>query len=520
MDMHRQRGEQLLTLDRLFDRAFARYEDRVAIRFGDQRLTYGDLDERTARLANAFRDLGLAADDRVGILMENRPEYVVAHVAAVRAGVTVVPLNSRLNDHQLRSLLRTADLDTLLVDGSFFDVVDEIQCETNELNHVIGHGTDASLPIGFHDFADVLDRSDPSPPQVANEPTDVAALYYTSGTTGEPKGVMHAHRPLVLNCYAHIRELDVRRDERMLLGTPLSHSAEPFARAGLAQGGTLVLKQGLDAAEVLATIDDRDVTWTYLVPTVISEMLKDPTIEEADTDSLETLAYGAAPMPKPILESAIERFGRIFVQFYGLTEVPNLITVLPKSEHEPGSDSALNSAGYPAQLVEVTLKELDAPWADEVGEIAVRSPYALVRYAGDHEAYDADEWLRTGDVGRIEDGMVYVLDRLQDVIVTEGRPVYSTVVENDIQRHPDVKQVAVIGVPADGSGDADRRRTDQRVKAVVVPADGESVEAADVREVCDGRTDGSVPHSVDVVGQLPETPYGKIDKKALRDPYW
>lgn len=518
--MDRQRGEQLLTLDRIFERAFERYEERIAIRFGDTRLTYGDLDDQSARLSNALRDLGLAADDRVGILMENRPEYLVAHVAVVRAGITVVPLNSRMDDHELRSLLQTADLDTLLVDGAFFDTVDEIQCETNELNHVIGHSTDAPLPIGFHDLAEILDRADPVPPSVTIDPTDVAALYYTSGTTGEPKGVMHAHRPLVLNCYAHIRELDVRRSEQMLLGTPLSHSAEPFARAGLARGATIILKQGLDGATVLETIDARDVTWTYLVPTVVSEMLKDPAIEEADTASLDTLVYGAAPMPRPVLEAAIEEFGHVFVQFYGLTEVPNLITVLPKSEHDPESDSALTSVGYPAQLVEVTLKELDASWADEVGEIAVRSPYALVRYGGDHEAYSDGDWLRTGDVGRIEDGKVYVLDRLQDVIVCDGCPVYSTVVENAIQRYPDVKQVAVIGVPADGGGDADRRRTDQRVKAVVVPADGKPVAADDVREFCDGDVDRSVPDSVDVVGKLPETPYGKIDKKALRDPYW
>jgi fatty-acyl-CoA synthase len=518
--MGEHRGAHLLTLDRLFERAFTRYGERVALRFRDQTVTYAALDEQSAQFANVYRSLGLTADDRVGLLMENRPEFVAGHIGAIRAGTTVVPLNSELNDAQLRSLVHMADLDTLVLGETFFDIVHDIQQETSELNYVIGRADAEPLPIGFHDLSEVLDRADTTPPAVSIDPADTAAVYYTSGTTGDPKGVVHAHRPLTLNAYAHIQEFDIHRNERMLLTTPLSHSAEPFTRAGLAQGATIVIEQGFESSDVLETVESQEITWLYLIPTMIAELLEDERLSAVDTDSLETLVYGAAPIPKPVLRDGIEEFGQIFVQFYGLTEVPNLITVLPKEEHDPDDEDVLTSAGYPTQLVEVTLLDLAADWADDVGEIAVRSPYALVEYTGEETAYTGDGWLRTGDVGRIEDGRVLVLDRIQDVVVVDGEPVYSTVIENAIQRHPDVKQVAVIGVPANDSTERGRDRTAQSVKAVVTPVDGASIDAAGLREFCRDHLDGGYPDSVDVVGQLPETPYGKIDKQALRDPYW
>ena len=509
------RGAHLLTLKRLFECAFRRYGTQTAIRYGGRDLTYAELDERSARLANGFRALGLESGSQVGILMENRPEFILAHIGALRAGVTVVPLNCELNDRQVRSLLERSDIDVLTIDEAFFDVVRVIQREQGELRHVIAHAEDGTIPIGFHDLSELLYRADSSPPDIEIAPTDTAALYHTSGTTGNPKQVVHSHRALTLNCYAHVHELDIRQDERMLLMTPLSHSAEPFARAGLAQGATVVLRQGFESAEVLTALEREEITWTYLIPTMIGKLLDDETLSGVDTGALATVAYGAAPIPEPVLRDGIAEFGEVFVQFYGLTEVPNLISVLPKSEHDP-DDSALASAGYPTQLVEVTLLDIAADWADDVGEIAVRSPYTLVEYAGDRRAYTEDGWLKTDDLGRIEDGRLQVLDRIQDVIVVDGEPVFSASVESAIQHHPRVKQVAVIGVP----GNDTDRTADQRVKAVVVPAEDATVEAEELREFCRDRLDDGLPESVDIVGRLPETPYGKIDKQALRDPYW
>lgn len=510
---------EMLTVDRLFERTFERYGDRTAIRFNEETLTYEALDEMSAQLANVYRSLGLTTDNTVGILMENRPEFIVAHVAAIRAGVTTSPLNNELDPTQVQSLLRSGDLDVLVVGEEFFEVVHSIQRESNVLQHVIAHADTESIPIGFHNLEELLSRADTEPPESRLSPTDTAAVYYTSGTTGDPKGVVHTHRSLTLNCYAHVREMEIHHDERLLLTTPLSHSAEPFTRAGLAQGATIILKQAFDSRDVLETIETESITWTYLIPTMIGALVDDEKFTQATTDSLRTIAYGAAPIPAPVLQRGLDELDKVFVQFYGLTEVPNLITVLPKSEHDVDRGT-LRSAGYPTELVDVQLMEIDAAWATNVGEIAVRSPYALTDYLGDRTAYTDDGWLRTGDVGRIEDGLVYVLDRIQDVIVVDEEPVFSTTVENTLQRHPDVKQVAVIGVPANGTGATPVEQREQRVKAVVVPSNGTSVETGDFKELCREELADEYPHSVDIVGQLPETPYGKVDKQALRDPYW
>lgn len=511
-------GGHLMTLDRFFEQAFDRYRERPAIRFCDQRYTYGELDDHTARLANAYRSLGLGADDRVGILMENRPEFIVAHIAAVRAGIPVVPLNSQLGAEEARTLIQLANLHTLLVDDAFFDVVRDFQRDTQALNYVIGYSERRSLPIGFHSFTEILDRADPGSPPTDTSPDDIAAIYFSSGTTGEPKGVMHAHRPLVLNSYAHIQELDVRRGERMLITTPLAHSAEPFTRAGLAQGATIFLHQAFDSERVLTAIQKEAISWTYLVPTMIATLVDDPLAADRDVASLSTLAYGAAPIPKPILENGLERFGEVFVQFYGLTEVPNLISVLPKADHDSDDETALNSAGYPTQLVEVSVRELDTQWANDVGEICVRSPCSFVGYTTDQPRTDDEGWFRTGDVGYLDSvGRVHVLDRLEDVIVRDGKPVYSSTVESTIQRHQEIKQIGVIGIPRNGHADDP---PDQLVKAVVVPSNGQRIELDDLQAVCRDHLGQELPDSIDIVGQLPETPYGKIDKKALRDPYW
>ena len=510
---------RLLTLDRLFERSFSRHPDQVAITTDGESIEYRTLDERSAMLANVYRKLDLTAQDRGAILMENRSEFLVAQIGALRANVTVVPLNNQLADDEVHTLLELAQPSTVVVDSKFHEILDGAQQEIDSLSYIIGCGSDRELPMGFHRWAEMLDRAHSEPPSVAARPDDIAAVYYTSGTTGQPKEIRHTHRSLVLNTYAHLQEMDIRPGEQMLLVTPLAHSAEPFARAGLAQGGTLSLQRGFDAETVVQTLGEEGITWTYLVPSMITELLE--TVEDSDAgEELNTLAYGAAPISQSVLERGIKQFGRVFVQFYGLTEVPNLITVLPKQEHDPDDDTALQSAGYPCQLVELTLIGLEEEWAGpDIGEIAVRSPYAMSGYGGQVEdSYDEGGWLRTGDVGRIDsEGRVHLLDRLQNVIVQDGKPVYSTLVENAIQRHPGISQVGVIGVPKDSERGTD---TDQTVKAVVVPNDGAEVDLESLQDCCVEELDCELPDSLDIVGELPETPYGKIDKQALREPYW
>jgi len=220
----------------------------------------------------------------------------------------------------------------------------------------------------------------------------------------------------------------------------------------------------------------------------------------------------------------------VFVQFYGLTEVPNLVAVLSKANHDTDENAWLRSNGIPAQLADITLLEFGNEWDerdDDVGEIGVQSPYAMEGYLGEDltASRSSSEWIRTGDVGRIDDdGRLYILDRIQNVIISDDQLVYSTEVESVIQRHPMVSEVATIGVPRDSVDyirDASFHENEQDVKAVLSLADGEMLELDELQAFCRERLDPpAVPDSVDTVGTLPQTPYGKVDKKLLRDPYW
>jgi fatty-acyl-CoA synthase/long-chain acyl-CoA synthetase len=227
------------------------------------------------------------------------------------------------------------------------------------------------------------------------------------------------------------------------------------------------------------------------------------------------------------LKRVIDILGPVFVQFYGLTEVPNLVAVLPKANHDADENAWLQSNGIPAQLADIALLDFGNEWDDDIGEVGVKSPYTMAGYLGDDPTASRSnsEWLRTGDIGRIDDaGRLYILDRIQNVIVSDDQLVYSTEVESVIQRHPTVREVAVIGVPrnsVDYIKDATLHESEQDVKAVLSLDDGELLELDKLQAFCRERLDpAAVPDSIDTVGTLPQTPYGKVDKKLLRDPYW
>lgn len=523
-------NRELCTLGEFYEELFRRYGDEPAITFHDRTTTYADLDAQSARLASAFHSLGLGESDRVAILIQNRPEFLVTEIAAARANVTTVPLNCQLSTEECEHALADAAPDVLVVGPSFFETVQELQQRSLECRHVIGIGDDEELPIGFHSFEALLEKASTEVPGVRSTADDIATIFYTGGTTGEQKGTLHTHESIVLNLYSHIYELEVRKEERGLLVTPLSHSAGYFAKTILMQGGTVVLQQDFDQETVLQTIEDERISWLYLIPAMLTELLDHAVIDDADTSSVDTLVYGSAPMPASRLEAGLDAFGQVFIQFYGLTEVPNLVAVLPKSKHDPDEPAWLQSNGIAAQLADITLLDFGNEWdnwADDIGEVGIRAPYAMLGYMdADRRPSQTDsEWIRTGDIGRIDDiGRLYILDRIQDAIVSDNQLVYSTEVESVIQRHPNVHDVAVIGIPkksADHISDAKFHESEQRVKAVLSLNDGELLELDELQEFCQERLDEpAVPDSIDTVGKLPQTPYGKVDKKLLRDPYW
>lgn len=511
------------TLADAFETSLRKYADRTAVEAGDRSLTYRELDRRANAVAHSLVEHGVDVGDRVALVMSNCLEYVVADLAIIKAGGAKLPLNDMLTADEFAYMLDDSGAGTVICGPNFTETIASINADLDSIETVVG--IDDASPAGFTAF-ETLDGDRTDPPAQSPMPDDIAGHYYTGGTTGKPKGVLHDHRSLTTNAYAHIVELGITSDETQLLMTPLPHSAGLFLWAGLLTGATAVIRAGFDPAEALDLIEAHEVTRTFMVPTMIYRLLDHPDLDATTTDSLESLIYGAAPMTPARLREGLDLFGPVFLQFYGQTEVPNLITTFGKAEHrqavETGNDERLSAAGYPCLTADVRIVDAETGHPDdqlpagETGEILATAPYQMAGYYERPEATAetvVDGWVRTGDVGRRDnEGYLYLLDRASDLIISGGMNVYSTEVEEALAENDGVQEVAVIGIPDDEWGEA--------VTAVVVPR-SESLTEADLLSFADTElADYKKPKSVVFRESIPKTPYGKMDKKALREPYW
>lgn len=510
------------TLKHLYEAVLSRYKTVPAITYGNETLTYGDLDDDSSRLASALVDRGLRTEERVGILMSNRPEYAVVDIALARAGLARVPLNDMLSAADVEYMLNNSKASTLVVGPGLIETARTVAPNVSTLDRVITIDASPSVELeGDYDvepFERLLETGAPDPPDVPVSSSTLAGIFHTGGTTGDPKGVKHTQGNLALNALAHAIELEIKPRDRLLLMTPLPHSAGLIMAGGLTQGGTHVITQGFDAEQALSLIEQEGIAWTFMVPTMVYRVLDQLEDEEYDTSTLETLVYGAAPMKPDRLRDGLDELGNVFLQLYGQYETPDLITVLPKAAHDPDDEERLSSCGLPTTMCEVKLVDDSGAQVPpgQPGEILARAAYSMEGYYGMPEKTAEtmeNGWIHTGDIGRMDtDGYLYIVDRDSDVIISGGMNVYSVTVEETVQKHEQVANVAVVGVPDDEWGEA--------VKAIIVP-DGDGVDRADLRSFCADRLAAyEVPKSFDIVEQLPTTPYGKLDKKRLREPYW
>lgn len=508
------------TLTDALNQSLDRFADQVAVTVEDSEYTYGELDERSNAVANALVDRGVEPGDRVALMMSNCLGYVIADLALLKAGAVKLPLNDMLTENEFEYMLSDSGTETVIAGPKFTDTLASLDASVDTLNRGVVIDSESEQ---FDTLADLESEGDSTePPSVSISPESPVGHFYTGGTTGDPKGVIHSHDNFLQNMYAHITELDLTGDDTLLLMTPLPHSAGLFLWAAMLLGAKSVIRPGFDPEQALRDIEEHEVTWSFLVPTMIYTLLDDPALAETDTSSLETVIYGAAPMTPARLREGLAEFGPVFTQFYGQTEVPNLITVLGKKEHriavEEGQEQRLGSAGQPTLMADVKIVDTETgerqPTGRE-GEILASAPFVMDEYWNLPEKTAEtieDGWVHTGDIGkRDEDGYVYLLDRKSNMIISGGMNIYSTDVEDVLATHPDVAQVAVIGVPDEKWGEA--------VTAIIVP-DGE-VTAADIHDFADDELgDYKRPKHVEFRDELPKTPYGKIDKKALREPYW
>lgn len=482
------------------------YPDRAALTRGTTTRTYSEVAARVAALAAALTELGLRRGDRVAVWSHNRPEVVETYFACWQVGLVVVPVNAKLTVDEVAFHVRDSGAAAVVYGQEFADDVASIS-----VAHRIGIGEQFDALLARHQDAshggvDVVDVAPDAP----------AWLFYTSGTTGRPKGAILTHANLVFMVVSWCADLHQLRPEDVVLHcAPLSHGAGFHALVTVARGAHAVVHDRFDPAAVLDTIAAYQITTTWLVPTQIRMLLDCPGLDAADGSSLTHVVYGGAPMHAADLAEAVERIGPVFVQLYGQGESPMTITYLRREEHRPDRPDAevLTSTGVARTGMEVRVVDADGACvaARETGEILVRGPSVMAGYWNRPDATAEslrDGWLYTGDVGMLDEhGYLYVLDRMKDLIITGGSNVYAREVEEVLLSHPAVHEVAVFGVP-------DRTWGELVVGAVVPDTE---VDSDDLLAFCRERmTSFKRPRRIHLLSALPRNAYGKVLKRELR----
>ncbi len=510
------------TIGDLLRKAVSHYAGRVAVKHGDRALTYRELGAQVNRLANALLGLGLGHGDRVVLLMWNCAEYVVCDFAVASAGLVKVPLNHLLTRDDILFRIQDSEAAALVCDEHFAPMVVELAPQCPSLRHRICITGGGRAPDSFTSFEALLAAASARRPGAAVSHDDLVGIMYTGGTTGRSKGVMHTHKSVIAIGYSEIVEMDIGGGEVLLQMAPLPHATQFMLLPGLLRGGTHVIMRKFDPGEMLRVVARERVSWTFLVPTMIYMLLDDPALATCDHAGLRTIIYGAAPMSPDKLERAIERLGPIFLQVYAQMEVANQVTTLTKNDHVEalaGPRHRLASCGRPIAMAEVRLvdeADADVP-SGHPGEIIVRGPHMMRGYWRRPEETASTMrggWIHTADVARVdEDAYVYIVDRAKDMIISGGMNVYSVEVENALMEHPAVGEACVIGTPDDKWGEA--------VSAFVVLREGQRLAAEDLIAFCGHKLAAYCrPKAIEFVDEIPKTPYGKMDKKAIRQRYW
>jgi long-chain acyl-CoA synthetase len=493
--------------------------DSPVLTFEGRTITYGEMDRRSSQAAQALAAAGVGAGDRIAYLDKNTPEYFELSFGAAKLNAVTVAVNWRLAPREIAQILDDAQAKVLLVGPDFVNTVEKIEGELSTVWKIVMNGGDHARWESYESWLGGQPADDPG---VAATGDDVAFQLYTSGTTGLPKGVMLTNDNLFALLPGASEGWGFSPDMVNIGVMPLFHIAgSGWNTAVMFNGAPTVMTRDVDLPAILKAIPEHGVTHALFVPAVLQFLLSVPGVEDVDFSTLRTIVYGASPITDRVLVRAMEVFGADFIQVYGLTETTGAVTQLSPEDHDPeGNPDLLRSCGKPMHGVE--LRIVDAETGDDadegaVGEVWIRSPQNMKGYWGKPEetaaALTEDNWMKTGDAGFLQDGYLYLYDRVKDMIVSGGENVYPAEVENVLMTHPAVADVAVIGVP--------HERWGETVKAVVVPAEGMSPTPEELLGFTrEHLAHFKCPTSVDFADALPRNPSGKLLKRELREPYW
>jgi long-chain acyl-CoA synthetase len=515
-----------MNVKHFIDRAVREYPNKTAVVYKDVRRTFRELNGRVNGLASGLLKLGVKKGDRVGILLKNCSEFIEIDLSLSKTGMVRVPLNARLTGSDHQYMLNDSDAETLIFGEGFTDVLQTVRPNLKTVKRLIRVSEDLSKAdvLEALDYEKLIGGSSREEPVSEIEENDLHTLFYTSGTTGKPKGAMLTQKSWANVAVNLILDYGPVTEDDVILNTqPLSHGAGFFVLPYFVRGATNVLIPEFKPSVVFETIEREKVTVLKLVPSMLYQLIDAPEKSRYDLRSLHSIIYGGSPIAVPRLLEAIQFFGKKLVQLYGQAEAPMCISTLSRRDHiAEGTEEVvkrLGSAGKPCVNVEVRIVNDEGKDVKpgEVGEVIVKGYHLMTGYWKLPEATAEvmkGGWVHTGDLGYFDaEGFIFLVDRKRDVIISGAFNIYPKEIEDVIVTHPKVKEVAVIGVPDEKWGEA--------VKAVVVPKENARIGEEEIIDHCRHHlANFKKPKTVDFVAELPRNPYGKVQKTLLREPFW
>lgn len=504
--------------------AARRAPDRIGILWKDKTWTYRQINFRVNSLANGLKKIGIRKGDRIAILGYNSNQVVECSLAIYKMGAVTVPINVRLLPQEAAYQVQDSGASAIIFESSVQPHIAEAAKTSPGLKHQICWGESLPGQRSYEQFLKEFSTEDDQDTEVDRD--DLAWLFYTSGTTGRPKGAMLTHGVLMEMLLGELADLCPADSNSVCLHVGLlSHGSFALFLPILAKAGLNIIfpQTNFEVELFCQLVQKHKISIMFMVPTMIKMLIDFPNLSRYDLSSLQYIVYGAAPMYVEDMKKALSKLGPVFVQLFGQGETPMTGTYLPREDHilngTPEQMKRLGSAGFPRTGIEIKVVDEDDRTlpAGEMGEICVRGDTMMKGYWNRPEETAQTlkgGWVHTGDIGYMDrDGYLYIMDRLKDMYISGGYNVYPREIEEVIMEHPLVSEVCVFGVPDEKWGEAG--------KAVVVLRSNAKATENEVLDFCKSRLAGyKRPKSVDFVVGLPKSAYGKILKREIREEYW
>ena len=495
------------------------HPDQPGIIHGEKTITFSQFNDRASQLAKSLLSLGVRQGECIPLIQYNYPEMLESMFACFKAGIIAVPINFRLHPTEFAYIINHCKASTVIISPEFNQDILRIQPKTPNIKHVI---TLSGAQNDLFDYEDFLSKSTPEWQDIDVSPNETAWLFYTSGTTGKPKGAMLTHQNLLMMTLAFYADYgQLSPDDAILHAAPLSHGSGLYSLPNIAGASTNVIldSKSFDSAIVFESIEKYRITNMFAAPTMVKMMVDHPAITQHDLSSLRSVIYGGGPMHVDDLKAAITRLGSCLTQLYGMGESPMTISYLPNKDHvvngAPEQMKRLASAGIPRMGVQIKIvddNDQELPFG-KIGQVITKSGVVMKGYWQNLDASTKtlkNSWLHTGDLGYIDtDGYLYLLDRSKDMIISGGENIYPRELEEVIIQHPHISEVAVIGIPDEKWGEA--------VMAIISPYPGQLIKSEEIILLCKGLLASyKKPKFIEFIDKLPKNNNGKILKRELR----